>query len=174
MRFLLILFLMLAANTAPATAQTLSPDSQMAQSMLMEIRELRRDLQNTAASIQRVQIVMYRLQAQAALLDRATQRLEQARNECKQTQAQQKLLAADIEQAETRKRNSQNASDQTAADQIISQLQSSLETSNSEMQQCQVEQSDAESQFRAEQSKMTELQDQLDQLDQVLAGHARK
>jgi hypothetical protein len=69
--------------------------------MLTEIRQLRHDLQTTAATIQRVQIVMYRLQAEAALMDRATQRLDQARAGCSQGQMQRKRLAAQIEQAET-------------------------------------------------------------------------
>jgi hypothetical protein len=55
-----------------AMNQDALPDSPMAQTMLAEIRALRMDLKNTAAIIQRVQIVMYRLQVQSASLDRAS------------------------------------------------------------------------------------------------------
>jgi hypothetical protein len=41
-------------------------------------------------------------------------------------------------------------------------------------QQCQGEQADAEAQFRLEQAKMSELENQLEQLDRVLAGEGKK
>jgi hypothetical protein len=41
-------------------------------------------------------------------------------------------------------------------------------------QQCRVEQADAEAQFRTEQAKMDDLQNQLDNLDKVLAAQGRK
>lgn len=174
MRCTLMLILTLVVKTALAVAQPVSSDSQMTQPMLKEIRELRQDLRNIAATIQRVQIVMYRLQAQAALVDKAAQRLDLARTECKQSQVQQKLITSEIEQAETRKRNSQTALDQRLAEEMISRLQSSLETFTGEAQQCQLEGVDAETQFHSEQAKMNELQGQLDQLDQILASSGRK
>jgi len=75
MRRTLIYSLTLLTQTAAAVAQTAPPDSQMTQTMLTEIRQLRHDLQAAAAVIQRVQIVMYRLQTETAVLDRITQRL---------------------------------------------------------------------------------------------------
>jgi chromosome segregation ATPase len=166
--------LMLVASTAPVVAQPLSSDPQMTQPMVTEIRELRQDLRNVAATIQRVQIIMYRLQAQSALVDKASQRLDQARSECKQAQMQQKLVASQIERAETRKRNSQTGAAEQSAEQLIANLQSSLEMLMGQAQQCQPEEIDAENQFRAEQAKMNELHNQLDQLDQVLAEQSRK
>jgi chromosome segregation ATPase len=174
MRCTLMLVLTLVTRPWPATAQSVSSDSQMTQPMLTEIRELRQDLRNIAATIQRVQIVMYRLQAQAASVDKASQRLEQARGECKAAHSQQKILATQIERTEARRRNSQNASDEKNAEQMITQLQSSLEIMAGEAQQCQFEQVDAETQYQGEQAKMNELQSQLDQLDQILAGHGRR
>ena len=174
MRCTLMLFLALAATTAPAAAQAAPPDSQVTQAVLAQIRELREDLRNAAATIQRVQIVMFRLQVQAAVADKAAQRLDQARNLCKQAQEQQKSVAIQIEQTEARRRNSQKESDQRAAEQLISQLQSYLETFAGGTERCQVEQIEAETQSRAEQSKMNELQEQLDQLDQVLAGQSKR
>jgi predicted secreted protein len=115
---------------------------------------------------------MYRLQAQAALVDKAEQRLHQARGQCKLAQDQQKFTATQIEQV--RKQNANNGADQKAAEQMISQFQAAMETWAGQGQQCQVEQIDAETQFRAEQAKMNALEDQLVQLDQGLAGHDRK
>src|SRR6516225_8577530 len=157
--------LILFALSSPVLAQNQSADAPLTQALLTEIRQLRHDLQTTAATIQRVQIVMYRLQAESALMDRAMQRLDQARAACSQGQMQRKRLAAQIEQAETRKRNAQSLSDQKAAEVMLSNLKASDEMWAGQEQECQIEQTEAETEFRAEQAKMNDLQAQLDKLD---------
>jgi hypothetical protein len=163
-------FVTLLLSTTAVAAQTPSSDSQMTQAMLMEIRQLRQDLQATGATIQRVAIVMYRLQAQTALLDRATGRLDYARDACDRAREQRKMTATLIERAEARRRSSQNPSDQRAEEDNLAQLKSQSERWAGKELQCQVEQADAETQFRAEQAKMNDLQDQLEKLDKLLAG----
>jgi len=167
MRCTLMLSLMLVTKTVPAVAQAVPAESPMALTLLTEIRTLRLDLRNTAATIQRVQILMHRIQVQAALADKAEQRLELARNQCKAANDQQRSVSAEIEQL--RKQNADNAADQKVTERTISQLQAQMETWTGQAQQCQVEQIDAETQFRAEQAKMTALEEQLTQLDRVLA-----
>jgi chromosome segregation ATPase len=170
----LICFAGLLLRTTGVVAQTAPADSQMTQAVLSEIRQLRQDLQATAAIIQRVQIVVYRIQAQESLLDRATQRLETARNVCKGSEMQRKHFATQIERTEATKRNAQNTSDRQAAEEMLANLKSSAEMFASEAGDCQRDQVDAEIQVRAEQAKMSELQDQLDKLDKVLAGDGRR
>ncbi|HTS50116.1 MAG TPA: hypothetical protein VMH05_19355 [Bryobacteraceae bacterium] len=172
MRCTLMLLTTLGIYAVPAGAQEASQDLQIARTLVTELRELRQDLRNTAASIQRVQIVMYRLQAQATLVDKAAQRFDQARGECKAAEIQKTFTATQIERAEARKRNSQNASEQKAAEDLISGLQSSIQELAEQAQRCQVDQTDAENQLRTEQSKMSELESQLEKLDQSLAGFA--
>jgi chromosome segregation ATPase len=161
---------MLLVGSVAAVAQTPPSDPPMAQALLSEIRQLRNDLQMTAATIQRVQIVMYRLQSQASVLDRVTQRLDLARAGCTQTQEQRNMFAAQIQQTETRMRDGQSLSDHKS----LSSLKSSAEALTAEEQKCQLEVADAENQVRAEQAKMNDLQDHLDKLDRVLAGYGSK
>lgn len=156
--------------TAAAFGQPTSPDSLMTQNLLGEIRQLRRDLQATAATIQRVQIVMYRVQTGASLLNRVTERLESARYRCNEAQAQRKMTSTQIQDAETRKRNSQDPSEQKAFEEQLRYLKLTIERLASEEPQCQVELVEAETQFRAEQIKMNDLHEQLDRLDKVLAS----
>lgn len=146
----------------------------MTQAVLSEIRQLRQDLQATAAIIQQVQIVLYRIQAQENQLDRATQLLETARSVCKGTEMQRKQFTTQIERTEAAKRNAQNTSDRQAAEEMLANLESSAEMFASEASDCQRDQVDAEIQVRAEQAKMSELHDQLDKLDKVLAGDGRR
>jgi chromosome segregation ATPase len=173
MRGSLINLLALLLIGGGAAAQTAPADAQVTQSLLVEIRQLRSDLQNAAATIQRVQIVMYRLQSEASVLDRATQRLDQARGACSQVEMQRKMFKSRIEEAEAA-RGSQNPGEQKAAEQMLANLKSGLEMFAGEEQQCQVERADAENQFRSEQAKMNDLEDQLDKLDKLLAGYASK
>ena len=57
---------------------------------------------------------------------------------------------------------------------MLPQLKANLEMWTNEEQQCQVREAEAETQSRAEQAKLNELQDQLDKLDRVLAGSTGK
>ena len=84
------------------------------------------------------------------------------------------MVTTQIEQAEGRERSSQNPSDRKAAEEMLHGLKSSVEMLASEEQQCQVEQVDAETQLRTEQAKMSDLQNQLDNLDRILAAYAGK
>ncbi|HTB10619.1 MAG TPA: hypothetical protein VK752_03565 [Bryobacteraceae bacterium] len=146
---------------------TLAPD-QTADSLLAEIHALREDLRSTSAAMQRVQIVLYRLQMQAFLVEKATGRLDMARAQCSAAESGQKGAAAQIE--EMKKQSSQSGVDQKVIEQKISQFQTIMEASARQAQECLAEQADAEAQFRLEQGKMSELEGQLERLDRVLAG----
>lgn len=167
----LFILVLTAGNTL---AQTAGSDTQVTQTVIAEIRQLRNDLQTTAATIQRVQIVMYRLQSQSVALDRASQRLEQARGACSQAQSQQKMLAGQVERVEAQKGRAQNPAEQKSLEEVLANMKSSIEMWTGEEQQCQVERSQAEGQFRAEQARMSELQEQLEKLDKLLAGFGVK
>jgi len=152
--FVLALWILSAASFGQS-----SPDSQITQALLTEIRLLRE--QSTAATIQRVQLLMYRVQAGAASLGQATQRFENARAMCRHVQSRKQQLTTQIEQLEALRRNPQNPADQKDTQQTLHELKSSMEALSTEEQLCQVEQVESETQLRAEQSKMNELQDQL-------------
>jgi chromosome segregation ATPase len=156
---------MLLFTALPVVAQTAPPDSPIAQAVLVEIRQLRNDPQTTAATIQRVQIVMYRLQSQASVPDHVTQRLDQARAACDQAETQRNMFTTRVEQAEAAMRNPQNGANRAVQEEMLSNLKSSVEALAAEEQQCQLERAEAENQLRAEQAKMDDLQDRLDKLD---------
>ncbi len=164
----------LAACLGTAAAESPGPDSQMTAAMLAEVRQLRQDLQTAAATIQRVQIVMFRLQVQGALLESARQRLETARFMCSQPPLQRQMATSQLEEAQARKRNAQGPAEQQAAAAMLSQLNSQIEMAAKQEQECQAPQAQAEADFRNEEVKMSELQEQLERLDKALAGYGRK
>jgi valyl-tRNA synthetase len=160
------------ALAAPAFAQN-QTDAQLTQTLITEIRALRQDLQTTAATIQRIQIALYRSQAQSAVLTHATQRLDDAHNQCAALQTQRKMVTTELEQAQERIRSTQDLTAQSLHGEYIQQHKNQLDRINTQEQQCQVRESEADSQFRAERAKMTDLEDQLEKLDKVLAGVGR-
>jgi len=157
-------------GAAVARAESPGADSQM----LAEVRQLRQDLQTAAATIQRVQIVMFRLQVQGAALGAARQRLEMAQFSCNQVPQRRQMTMAQIERTEAHRRNTQNPEEQKTDDQIVLQLRSQIEAIAQQEQECQVQQAESATEFRNEEAKMNELQEQLERLDKALACYGRK
>jgi chromosome segregation ATPase len=157
-----------------ASAQTGLPDAQLTQAMLTEIRQLRQDLQTAAATIQRAQIVMYRLQSQSALVNSAAQRLDEAHGMCANMQQQQGFVTMQAEQAEARLKNSQNPAEKQAFEAQLSMFKTNLANLTTEAQLCPAKEAEAENQLRTEQAKMNDLDAQLDKLDKVLSSLGAK
>ncbi len=69
--------------------------------LLNEVRQLRQDLATTTLSMQRTQILLYRLQLSDAAMTRATQRADQARNQLAGIQQRFKNDADQIQASRT-------------------------------------------------------------------------
>jgi len=155
--------------TGEAAAQTAPADTQLTQALLTEIRGLRQDLQTMATTIQRVQLIMFRVQSQTALTSRATQRLEDTRNRCANAQRQHKSTATRLEELDQKLRSGTlSPADQRSVSDAVSQMKANSEMWANEEAQCQASEAEAEGQYRIEQTRMAELQDQLDKLDKAL------
>ena len=115
---------------------------------------------------------MFRMQTATSALNRATQHLDDARNRCIYVQPQRKMLTVQVEQAESRQRTAQTADSRVGEE--IARQKGNLEVLAVQEQQCQSTLLDADSQFRTEQAKMNEIQDQFDKLDRDLADLVRK
>jgi len=74
-----ILALGFLLSLTPCFGQTTPSESQTLQALLLEVRQLRQDLQTMTIAVQRAQILLYRSQGQEAAVARASQRLDGAR-----------------------------------------------------------------------------------------------
>jgi len=157
-----------------ATVAFAQTSDQPLQALLNEVHQLRVDLQTTAVTMQRVQIVLYRLQSQTSLVTRTSSQLDQARSQLGFTQTQKKTMTAQVQQMEESQRNSQDPAERKRLQDALTQMKNSLDRVTSEEQRFQSMQIDAETQWRAEQAKLADLQDQLDRLDKVLDSFTRK
>ena len=166
------IFALLVAGAA--SAQTVPPDTQALQALVTEIRQLRQDLQATNIVTQRVQIVLYRLQIQTALVTGAASRFEDARTSLGKTQSEVNRAAVYIPQVEEEVKSAQDPAQRKAKEDTLTQVKANLEHSRADERRLQSREIDAETQFRAEQNKLSELQDQLDRLDKLLDSLSRK
>ena len=157
-----------------ATAAFAQTGDQPLQALLNEVHQLRVDLQTTAVTMQRVQIVLYRLQSQTSLVTRTSSQLDQARSQLGFTQTQKKTMTAQVQQMEESQRNSQDPMERKHLQDTLTQVKMNLERVTAEEQRFQSMQIDAETQWRAEQAKLADLQDQLDRLDKVLDSFTRR
>ena len=158
-----------------AVAQTASPETQGLQSLVTEIRQLRQDLQATTIATQRVQIVLYRLQTQTALVTRAawcSWIISVLRSATFSPKKKSQLLR--VQQMEETLKTTQNPAERKAAEDWLANEKPNLERTAADEQRLQSREIDAETQFRAEQSKLADLQNQLDRLDKLLDSFARK
>ncbi len=155
--------------------QTTPGDSHTLQALLLEVRQLRQDLQTTTIAAQRAQILLYRLQRQEAAVARASQRLDEAREKLSGIQAQRKHFTAVVKQHEDFISNTENPPAARKEFEVtLPQIKSELESSESLEQQQQAQEMDAEQHLRAEEAKLSDLQDQLEQLDKALENASRR
>jgi len=154
-----------------AFAQT--PDAVLTQTLINEIRALRQDLEATNVTSQRVQIALYRLQSQTAIVNTAQQRIDAARARLTETSSVRKNLAMQVQMAEDSLRNATDEKQKKALADEIPRVKNGMEMLATEEAVRQSAVVDAESQFRAEQARLADLQSLLDRLDKALDELAR-
>jgi len=161
--------------SAPAFGQSTATDSQTLQALLAEVRQLHHDLQTTTIAAQRAQILLYRLQGQEALVARASQRLDDARAKLAEVQSNRTKLTSDIKKYEDLVGQAGTSpTDRKQIEDLLPQRKAKLASLENEEQQRQTREIEAEDELRAGRAKLSELQDQLDQLQKTLESSSLK
>jgi hypothetical protein len=169
-----LLALGLLLLSSPALGQTTPTDSQTLQALLAEIHQLRQDLQAAANGARRAQILIHRLYVQEAAVARASQRLDEAKAEVEQFQARKKYLDAQIKTYEDLRDRSGDATQRKQFDDYISNLKGQMEALLPEEQDVQAKETELEELWRIEQSKLGQLQEELDQIDRTVMSSAKR
>jgi hypothetical protein len=170
-----ILIPVLLLIPTPIFSQSSSTDSQTLQALLAEVRQLRHDLQTTTIAAQRAQILLHRLQGQEDSTARASRRVEDARGRLAETQSSRQKLVTDIKQHEEFIGNAENPPrERKEVEDVLPRLKERLQSMENEEQQRQTREIEAEDQLRAERAKLSELQNQLDQLEKVLESSSQQ
>jgi len=169
---LFVLFLLILPM--PAVCQSSTADSQTLQALLAEMRQLRIELRTASVAAQRAQILIYRVQAQQSAVTRLTQRVDNDRSRLTQNQGEQKRLTTVIKHLEDL-RDSQTEVErkEKQTDEQLAQMKIRLEQLSGEEQDLQPQKIDLEEQLRVEQTKLAQLQDELDRIDKALEQISR-
>jgi chromosome segregation ATPase len=164
-------FGVLLATTLTFGQSTSNPtDSQTLQALLQEVRQLRQDLRTVTVTTERAQIILSRLQAQQAAVtsaqrehDAARSRLTQAQRRSKEIESQMKYYTDQDSEDKT-----PNATDRQNIEDMIGRLKSTLEDATADEQDAQSNEMQTKDKLQIEQSKLSALQDELDQIDKGL------
>ena len=160
--------------SAPGLGQSTSSDSQGMQALVAEVRQLRKDLQTTNGYALKAQILLYRLQVQEATVARVAQHLNDLRSKLDETQRHRRDVAATLKHFEELTDNSEiSPASRKEFQQEISGRKSQLENLAVEEQQRQSAEIEAAEQLRAEQAKLSGLEDRVDRLEKDLGSNPR-
>jgi len=154
---------------AVGLCQTPAKEPDALQALLLEVRQLRQDIEAMTVASQRVQIALYALQMQDAAVTRAAQRLDSARDRRTGAEANRAGTALAIQGLEGKLASATPAQAETKELQsLLSQMKSQIEGQTAEVQTLQAAEAEASSQLRSEQAKLGDVQDRIERLDKTL------
>jgi chromosome segregation ATPase len=149
--------------------QTPAKDPDTLQALLVEVRQLRQDIEAMTVASQRVQIALYGLQMQDAAVARAAQRVDNVRNKCSGVQVNKDHQALEVQRLENSLTSGKLSEVETRDIQLaLAQRKGEVEAITMEAQTCQATEAEASSQLRNEQAKLVDLQDRIEHLDKTL------
>jgi chromosome segregation ATPase len=158
--------------SAPALGQSTSSNSEGMQALVAEVRQLRKDLQTTNGYALKAQILLYRLQVQEATVGRVAQHLNDLRSQLAETQRHRRDVAAVLKREEESADNTEiSPAERKQIQWEIAANKSILESLAAEEQQRQSAEMEAEEQLRAEQAKLSGLEDRVDRLEKELGSN---
>jgi len=152
--------------------QSASNDPQGMQALVLEVRQLRKDLQTSNGYALKAQVLLYRLQIQEAAVVRASQHLNDARGMLADTQRHRTEVAFVLKRFEESLDNTEiSPAERKQVQWEISANKSQLENLAAEEQQRQAAEMEAEEQLRTEQAKLAGLEDRVNRLEKDLASN---
>ena len=163
MRQLAYLFLMVSIS---ALAQT--SDSQTLQAILQELRQLRQDLQGTTVVAQRVQILLYRLQLQDDAIKKAVQRHDQIVAKVKDAERARIDATNGLKTAEEKLATLRDQNQRPAVEAEVGEMKRRVDMWFQDESGLRAAEIAADSDLKAEQAKLADLQQRLDQLERQL------
>jgi len=132
-------------------------DSKTLQAILTEVQGIHDDIRATETA----QILLAELEMEQGTVNRASQRLEDARSKLVQVQKDQKVVAADLEAAEDRLNQASDSAEQKALTQDVERLKSNLAALKSDEQARSSTRQEAQDQLRIAQDALDSTQNEL-------------
>jgi predicted nucleic acid-binding Zn-ribbon protein len=157
-----------SAQTAPAGNDTLS-------ALLAEVRQLRAAIERSTLVGNRTQITIQRLQTQEARTARVAQDLDRVRNEVTAFQTEQTHAAEQLQRQEDEMaRSDTSAARKEALSREIALFKQRLAERSLRDTQTRAREAALTSELHAEQRRMTELQERLNEIDRFIEASIRQ
>jgi DNA repair exonuclease SbcCD ATPase subunit len=158
--------------TSVALGQSSQTDSQTLRDLLTEIRGLRQDLRASTVATERLQILVYRLQVQEQVVARVSRQVDDAKARLSDLESRRSSDAAALQRVQDMHDNAAPG-DAKSIEETIAQLKARLDRWQNQEAQAQTAESQAEDQLRIEQSRVSALEERLNQQDRELESFSR-
>jgi len=169
----MIRFLALAAFFSCAVPTHTQSDTQTIQALLAEVRQLRQALQTLTVTAQRSQILVFRLQAQAAVVAQASRRIDDLRSRITSLQSERRDTQNQLKQIEENLTRANDQAERKRFEEVLPRIKAQIESLGITEQDLLTRQSEAQEQLRIEQGKLGTLEEQLNRLDRDLENAGR-
>ncbi len=169
-----VFFLCCLATNAALAQTKQQDDDQTIQSLLIEVRLLRKTLQQTGLNAHRSQIILERMRAQADQVMRLTRLLEEVRNDVEKVEAtiprfseQAKLMEIQIEREGDAFKRAQLDFEVKDRKRAVERYKIGLERQREREQQ-------VSTQLAAEQARLAELENRLDMVEREIENEVER
>jgi predicted nucleic acid-binding Zn-ribbon protein len=151
-----------------ARAQAPASDTQTLQTLLAEVHQLRMALERSSKIAPRIQIAVERLRLQQEHVARVSQQVEDVRRELNHSRSEQPKMLQRLQGMENEVTQTTDPQKQKDLNAMLSIFKLETEQGEKFLQQIQAREGELMSQLQSEQSKLTDLNDRLDQMERAL------
>jgi chromosome segregation ATPase len=149
-------------------AQNVSSDPQTLQTLLTEVHQLRLALERSTQIAPRIQIAVERLKLQQEQVARTTRQLDDLRQDIDRRRSDLPKIQQRLEATAAESDQATDPGKRRELDEVAKMLKLEIEQAEKSIQQMQAREGEFASQLQSEQSRLTELNDRLDQIERAL------
>jgi hypothetical protein len=160
-------FLLLSPSAWCQKTET-ETQTQTMQEVLLEIRQLRHDLQTAAVAARRAQILIFRLHEQQMIVDRATEKLQNTKDVRMQMERQRESEEVQIKNMEEAKDRSDSEISTRESELWLTQARERVGAIATQEQEWRARELEEEADVQAARSKLEQFESELDQLERDL------
>jgi len=138
------------------------------QAVLMEIRQLRRDVQTAASAARRAQILIFRYHEQTVIVERESETLQNTENLLNQMRWQKQNTESQIQSLEGMRDRAENEEERKRFDEGVKAQQEQLSQWEANEQELTTKKLEEEEDLRSARAKLEQMENELDRLDRDL------
>lgn len=161
--------LLAIVSRTSVAGQTTSSNQDTLAALLVEVRGLRAAMEQMASAGPRVQLAFGRLQMQEQRVNTLVRRAEELRSRISGTEGGLSNTQNRLEEAQRALEREVDPKMRNDLESMISELKRQIAQSTRELQRLQTEEADASSQVMTEQSRWTDINQRLEELERALA-----